>query len=66
MDSRGIYIIQTTEQFSIIIGRACLGENKEHYLKKAHEYITVLQEKEKGSENVQIIEQEEVRLEFWK
>ena len=43
-DPRGMYIIQTAEEFLVIKGKECTGLNREKYTEAIHRYLTTLQE----------------------
>lgn len=65
MDPRGVYIIETKEEFVIFIGASCKGKNREEYTKFAHLYIEQLQKREKAPQKVKEIEQDKVDKDFW-
>eukprot|EP00343_Euplotes_focardii_P003977 CAMPEP_0205809766 /NCGR_PEP_ID=MMETSP0205-20121125/14001_1 /ASSEMBLY_ACC=CAM_ASM_000278 /TAXON_ID=36767 /ORGANISM="Euplotes focardii, Strain TN1" /LENGTH=162 /DNA_ID=CAMNT_0053087335 /DNA_START=186 /DNA_END=674 /DNA_ORIENTATION=- len=65
MDPRAVYIIQTKEEFIVLIGASCQGKNQEKYKEFAYKYIGELQKRENASEAVTEIDQENVDSYFW-
>ena len=65
MDPRGVYIIQTEDQFKILVGNECTGRNRESYLEYAKNYISIIQQREKGAEEVIELNQDEVTDSFF-
>lgn len=65
MDPRAVYLIETKEEFVILIGANCKGKNREEYLKYSYKYIAELQKREKAPEKVSEVEQENVDNSFW-
>ena len=65
-DPRGMYIIQTAEEFLVIKGKECTGLNREKYTEAIHRYLTTLQEWENASTQVTELEQDDVGENFWR
>ncbi len=65
MDPRGVYIIQTKEEFIVLIGSECKDKNREKYHEYAYQYIEILQTKEKAATKITEYEQENVDQYFW-
>lgn len=66
MDPRGVYIVQTENDFRIIIGSECKGNNLEVYMNYAREYINKLQVREAAPLEVEEINENEIDDSFWK
>ena len=66
MDARGLYIVQTKQDFRIVIGSECTDLNREKYHEYAIEYIKMLQEKEKAPQQIETYEQNNIPNDFWK
>lgn len=65
MDPRAVNIVQTKEEFIVLIGGMWQGKNREVYLDYAYKYIAELQKREKGAQSVTEVEQDQVDNYFW-
>ena len=66
MDPRGMYAVQTEDEFIVFTGSKCRGKTRAEYAKFFHTYLQKLQSYEKAPQKVRFLEQSELGLEFFK